>query len=101
MEGFGDATLSRTRSARLSEYRRKYSDALAASSPPSGSGAPPGTTGGAHALHYQGGEGGRRVDRLMTQVRHNPLPARLPAALALAAAALSRATPRPTLAAES
>ena len=36
MEGFGDATLSRTRSARLSEYRRKYSDALAASSPPSG-----------------------------------------------------------------
>ena len=101
MEGFGDATLSRTRSARLSEYRRKYSDALASASPPSGEGAPPGTTGGAHALHYQGGEGGRRVDRLMTQVRHNPLPARLPAALALAAAALSRATPRPTLAAES
>ena len=41
MEGFGDATLSRTRSARLSEYRRKYSDALASSSPPSGSASRP------------------------------------------------------------
>ena len=49
-------------SARLSEYRRKYSDAVAPRT--SHVGAPPGTLGGGHAVYY---EGDFVLDRLATQ----------------------------------